>query len=426
MLSEYWGLLGPDQVSSERRVRSLGVAPAIRAYNDAAVPGLGGLWFAKPLVIALAGIAVAEKTGQRPVVVANAVEALACWLALNQPGAKRDPRIRGSQKLDGKDFPEYRQASRPNFYVTQPMRQQTVQPLRALGLVESTSSDRFNAYRVSEAGDKLLSAAFAAIKPFNSDVLSILTQWVEGNPRNLTNSRQLVEALSPTTSLAQDARDLLREQLVAGDVKRIRRSAALAWVREAAQRHSSLSWDQRPASIDQTHWNDLRAGASFFAARDAALAALQEVECRITVTKSERVPLSDTWPALEDSVGNLRAAAQVFLDGPPDTSPEQMATAFCSDCTRVSQVEVLRRLVQRDERVLRMDGDRICKGPSFQPVEEKYGHVGQIDGTDDEPEVGDDIVWPPGISSRINNIHRLATDLDGKLGELLARAGAEA
>lgn len=426
MLSEHWGLLGPDQVSNERRVRSLGVAPAIRAYNDAAVPGLGGVWFAKPLVIALTGIAVAEKTGQRPVVVANAVEALACWLALNQSEAKRDPRIRGSQKLGGKEFPEYRQASRPNYYVTQPMRQQTVQPLRALGLVESTALDRFNAYRVSEAGQRLLDAAFSDLNPFNSGVVSILSQWANGNPRNLTKSQQLIDALSPTAPLSQGACDLLREQLVAGDTKRIRRSAALAWVREAAHRRSAPNWEQRPAQIDERHWNDLRSGASFFAVRDAALATLQDVECRITITKSERIPLSDTWPALEDSVGKLRAAAQAFLSGPPDTSPERIATAFCRETTAVSQVDVIRCLVQRDERVLRLDGDRICKGSSFQDVTEKYGHVGQIDGAADEPEIGDDIVWPLGISRRINNLHLLATDLDGKLGELLARKKADA
>lgn len=44
----FCGMLGPDRVGSSRRLRSLGIAGAVRRFNERAVPGLGGIWFGKP------------------------------------------------------------------------------------------------------------------------------------------------------------------------------------------------------------------------------------------------------------------------------------------------------------------------------------------------------------------------------------------
>ena len=78
-----------------------------RSFNDLAVPGLGGVWFGKQLLLATLGVAIAERvrnSGKRAqnIEVTNAVEALACWLALDSNGWKRDPRLRGALKLSGK------------------------------------------------------------------------------------------------------------------------------------------------------------------------------------------------------------------------------------------------------------------------------------------------------------------------------------
>ena len=79
-----WGLLGPEKIESVRRARSLGVAAAVRAFNDLAVPGLGGVWFGKQIVLATLGVYLAEKVSAKHsnIKVANAVEALACGLGL--------------------------------------------------------------------------------------------------------------------------------------------------------------------------------------------------------------------------------------------------------------------------------------------------------------------------------------------------------
>lgn len=416
---EGWALLGPDTIEVERRVRTLGVATAVRAYNDAAVPGLGGVWFGKSLVLALAGIELANRRSLWPVAVANAIEALSCWMAIHPLKRQRDVRLRGSLKLAGKEFPSFAQASRPNYYVTQPMRQQTVQPLRALGLAEPTPSDRFNAYRISDAGKRLVEAAFGGYNPFNGSVLGILEQWISGNERNYEGSEQLVKALSPTESLPRDARELLRAQLVGGDSRRARRAAALAWVSD--HRAETTDWSTRPSVLTEDHWNDLHGGAVFFTARNAALRVLQEVEIRLADTTTQRMALWEHWQALDDAIAKLRATATAFLEGPPDTSPHRIATRFCRECLEGTQERVLQNLVNRDGRVLRLRGTDIVGGAGrFKPLQRSDASSLSTESQEDEgPAAGNTSRWPSGISGRIPNLHLLAADLEGGLDNLL-------
>jgi hypothetical protein len=101
-----WGLLGPEMLGAARRTRTLGLGATVRAFNDLAVPGLGGAWFGKQLFLAALGVAIAERARNdrkwlRNIEAANAVEALGSWLALNQNGWHRDARLRGATKMRG-------------------------------------------------------------------------------------------------------------------------------------------------------------------------------------------------------------------------------------------------------------------------------------------------------------------------------------
>ena len=58
--SMFWGLLGPERLGGLRRTRALGIGSAVRKFDQLAVPGVGGVWFAKQLFLATLGIAVAE------------------------------------------------------------------------------------------------------------------------------------------------------------------------------------------------------------------------------------------------------------------------------------------------------------------------------------------------------------------------------
>ncbi len=56
-----WGLLGPEHLAGSRRTRTLGLGAAVRRFNQLAVPGIGGVWFAKQLFLATLGVAAAGR-----------------------------------------------------------------------------------------------------------------------------------------------------------------------------------------------------------------------------------------------------------------------------------------------------------------------------------------------------------------------------
>ncbi|WP_130910762.1 hypothetical protein [Pseudomonas sp. Sample_9] len=65
----------------------LDIGAAVREYNERAVPGMGGVWYAKQLFLAMLGIALAQKLRVRKsnvskINAANAIEALGCYYAL--------------------------------------------------------------------------------------------------------------------------------------------------------------------------------------------------------------------------------------------------------------------------------------------------------------------------------------------------------
>ena len=71
-----WGILAPDTILSQRRQQNLGLASAVRHFNDRSVPGLGGMWFPMPLLWSVLAVSIAEELGVSALPVGNAVEAL--------------------------------------------------------------------------------------------------------------------------------------------------------------------------------------------------------------------------------------------------------------------------------------------------------------------------------------------------------------
>ena len=143
-----WGLLGLESLASTRRNRTLGVAPAVRVFNELAVPGLGNAWFGRQIVLALLGIDLAASAREqgRPVTniaAATGVEALAVWWTYEKRvgWAERAARLPGFRKLRRKKNkpPTFAEASSRSFYVVQPMRIGTLDPLAAFGLVDAPS-----------------------------------------------------------------------------------------------------------------------------------------------------------------------------------------------------------------------------------------------------------------------------------------------
>lgn len=419
-----WGLLGPDQVPSTRRTRTLGLASAVRFFNEQAVPGLGNLWFAKQLVLAALGIAVAEQARVKGrnvsnIQVANAVEALACLLTFKSNNGQADARLRGSTKLQNKDISSFNVMSKPSFYVSQPMRMATVQPLLALGLAETDgNSARFNAYRITALGQEILEAAFAEYRPYNSHLVDVLCDWVLGK-KKVSLTEHILGALAPTEPLSDVARALLKESFMRqSDEQQARRRNAYRWMQNTTGKYSE--WDSKPVEIPEDHWRDMRAGAAFFRVRDAAIAVLDAVEKQINhQSKAEfspaNEPLSDELKARLADVKELAKeyAKAGFL---PLNSDVQK---FCQLCSAAPQA-VLIELVRLDGVVLRlsMDGTRIIPGPAFGSTP-----VDADDNPGESPErTATDSDLPDGISYRIHNLRLLARDFDNQLDSMLQAA----
>ncbi len=434
MTGPIWGLLGPATLSSERRTRTLGLGAAVRTFNDLAVPGLGGVWFGKQLLLAILGVAVAEQARNegrhiQNIETANAIEALACWLALNSNGWEPDSRLHGRTKMQGKTDLSFAAVRKSSFYVTQPMRMATVQSLLALGLVEA-SSERFNAFRCASHGLEFVDTACSNFNPcyYSKSILEHLAGWAKGEHNNIKSSNNLQKALSPLVPLSQNAGEFLRERLVQGvgdDGQR--RRAALAWVDDLRRTSQpTLTWEDKPANLEDAHWCDLHAGALFFTARDAVIGVLDRLEAHIANQSEQRFSLDDLVPGpIADEMESLRRQAQAFLDKRHDPSPGELARTFCRECVDSSDANLLENLVKRDGRVLRLRERAVLPGAAFrwdQAQRPDAARAPDEDGAEaDDPNT---IAWPAGISYRLHNLFLLNLDLHGKLDEWFRRSAA--
>jgi hypothetical protein len=405
----------------------------VRQFNDLAVPGMGSIWTGKQLLWPLLGIAAAAKArSSLPVTnieAANAVEALACWMALArlkqqltvQPvGAlRRDDRVRGSQKLQGITKLTFQDVRRPGFYVTQPMRMSAVQPLLALGLVES-GSERFNAYRISEAGEAFLEAAGASFPKcwYSSGVLDTLAKWMTGYPAEVHHIAAIEEAITPLKPLPKKASEVLRERLSGrSDSNSLRRRAALAWV-PRLRNAPTQGWEaSAPAEFSPEHWADLSAGACFFRARDAAMAVLDACEQfmgPVGTSLSLSGPLPQNVRAALDAA---HVAATHFLRAARDRTYHSTGVGFCRELASSEPSEVLARLVVRDGRVLRLSGREIVPGMAFEGTAE--GTPEEQDGDEATAAMSDRVKLPKGMSFRMRNLFLLDLDLQEQLGDWL-------
>lgn len=395
----------------------------MRLFNDLAVPGLGGVWFGKQLLLATLGVVVAENARNRGervqnIEVANAIEALACWLAFDRNDWQRDSRLRGSTKLrvKGQDF-RFTRVRQRNFYVTQPMRMATVQALPALGFVEA-GNVRFNSFCVSEVGKAFVDAACKACRPSNRSVVDHLTKWT-CNQNDHVNTPALRQALSPLELLPEESRKLVRERLIQGgqesEDNKQRRVAALAWVEKLrTSPKAKPDWQSRPIQITDTHWHDLFAGAIFFRARDAAIAVLDALEEEIRNSSSGQFfSLKREAPeVVSRQVEALRIAATDFLRTEHRCED---AAAFCRECMQKDDRQILRALAARDGHVLRLVGDEIKAGPAFCKA---GASICDQEGEEEAPSA-DGMPLPEGISYRMHNLYLLNLDLHGELSQWL-------
>ncbi len=417
MSTTTWGLVARDYPEVQRRVRTFGVGASVRAYNNKAVPGLGGVWFAKQLFLAALGVGLAEdsdKGRHNNIQVANAVEALACWLAYDGNGWNSDGRLLGITKMSGqKELPSYQTAAKPWFYVTQPMRMSTVQPLPALGLVQTVGS-RFNAFSPNEEGRNFVRAVCEGIGPvFRRQFAdTYLVNWVRGENVNLRNDH-LVRTLSPVESMPQHGRELLKSRLQRGGPEEVqedimRRRNALQWVEDLRKNGTGSHSHDRPPVIDEDHWLDLQAGAAFFKTTAAADKVLNQVELVMNSREIRELLLDSNLDFLEEEMRHLRECAQEYLRFP---QKDDLAAMFCQECLPEDNAQVLEKLVGRDGHILRLSGENVRPGSAYDP----HATVPEEKNESDTETAESAVPIPSGISYRIRNLFLLNADLEGDL-----------
>lgn len=420
----HWGLLGPEQLGGARRIRTLGLGAAVRRFNQLAVPGVGGVWFAKQLFLATLGVRVADRlrattANVRALEVANAIEALACWCGLKEREWRNDARLRGSQKLSAGDDLTFARLRQARYYVTQPMRMATVEALPGLGFVE-TVSPRFNSFRATLAGRTLIEVSSAGFKPFNGSLENYLFTSVRDGEPFSKSSEALKKALSPVITLPTEARDFIRTKLCEGsgqNAAAARRKNALSWVRSLEEDHPA-GWDTKPDVLDAYHWSDLRMGEKFFATRSAAIELLNGLEAQLARLAEPRRSVADLLENVpEGHIKALRQAAQRFLEEDNDPTEGRLASRFCGECNAEDPKAIIRHLVGRDDRVLRVVDDMVIPGSGFS--RQASDDVAVDDGQGAGVQNTERVPVPDGISDRIRNLYLLELDLQGRLDTFL-------
>lgn len=351
-MAEAWGILVPSDIPSARRLQSLGLTRAIRRFNEKAVPGMGGLWFAMPLIWSMLGIAVAQRHDRRPIEVANAVEALAMKLALNDGDGEAHPRVRGRRNLSrvGWTFEALR---KPGAYVTQPFRQTCTQPLVTLGLVKETSA-RFNSFCLTHDGERLLAPLAAAHTE--------IEKWVAGSNRN---DWKVLSDLVPTASLPDTVCGEIRRRIYGVGAEAERRKA----IRDVGEQLTSDGvLDTSPKGLSRDHLIDLRGGIATVRLRSAALQVLGAVEERIAKRRNEGLMPAVTL-AETNRDEKIRAKIGACIAEAARVAPhieaarEAESLAFLRDCQ--GQTGLLHRIAKRDGVVIVLRDDDLVPGPAF-------------------------------------------------------------
>jgi hypothetical protein len=248
--------------------------------------------------------------------------------------------------------------------------------------------------------------------------------WAKGIHDEVKTSSELSRALSPLEPMAESAREFLRERIIQGTgTEASRRRKALDWVEALRDNpQARIEWSLRPRMLDELHWCDLRAGALFFAARDAAISVLDQIELHIGNASDQLMSMDATLPeSLADKVKALREHAQTFLDESHDRSPAAEATVFCRECIEQNTARLLERLLLREGHVLRLRGRDIVPGVAFRGIvlsESGTARSSEEEGA--EAEVSQVIPLPEGISHRVRNFFLLNLDLRSELGTWLS------
>jgi len=384
-----WGILAPDTIISQRRQQNLGLASAVRHFNDSSVPGLGGMWFPMPILWSVLAVSIAEELRVPALPVGNAIEALMMRRAKE---GLADRRVRGARKMQGLEDWSFKNLKRRGTYVVQPIRMAMVQPLVALGFVRGS---RYGSFAIHTAGAQMLNL------PVMADYRRVLGAWAHGGtPHGL---KDVIAGLSPNAPVPHEVRKLILARLIGGDdpsASRRRTLVALGTGPSASQ----LDATEPLSGITPDHWTDLRAGAAFMDLRNAALAVLYRLEHRLLqlrdANESAVLSVHEATKVVGEPTVALRQCARQQGDR-IDAGAEATSRKFLSEVRDLPVPQLLQKLAERDGTVIRWRDGRIGLGPA----------AGEVSPSDEIVPFQDEEFAPQLF--RLYNLHCLATELNG-------------
>lgn len=412
-----WVLMAQEIPESDQGGRDLGLRSLGRHFNNLAVPGLGQVRFLKPIFWSCLGIALAEKANTNnpdAMRTVNAIEALSCWLAVNN-GETDSNYVLGKRKLANKPVPSYKTASSPGFYLDRNLRQMSAFALRSLGLVNPSNSSLFASFTLSSIGYTFLDYCLAESRPYNKNAFNFLGDWVSGQMdlEKIIKSATLYELLSPITPLPLKARGnfmniISRPDEMEGLSDKYRRRQALKWVallhREKAL--GNISWDRRPPELDPLHWQDMSLAADFNKVKGEAVKFLENLEREIASNNMRPLELPLANSKLEPLRQAAREAKERFVAENPDDRQLSEALAFYDECLAD---DAALKIVLRDGGGLRLSPDqaKIHPGQKFKGRAQRQGAISDPDNP--SPETKGD--WPPFMPQTMIYLYNLNLDL---------------
>lgn len=378
-----WGIIEHDHLGRLRSRRDLDLAAVVRFANEHSVPGLAGLSFLRSIVWSLIGIefATEKRTNGKQVsamVMAEGVEALACWYAIdaNQAVEGYANRIRGARKLPrikAKDL-TLKRLARGRGYVSQPIRMGMGACLPRLGLVDAENS-RFNSFEMNDRGKEFLKLALGNQE--TARALPKLGTWLDGGTWDKKNTKQM-SLISPFEPIPEEARKFFSALMTsAGDpaglpVRRCLWRACSKLLSEKPGLEGDALVSQltkrvqttEPAVAARLIWAD-----GFFSTYGAAFTVLEQVQDRLSATDTNSATIRELigYGELLDKLNELKAKAQSLFALPLPASTPPGFEAFLHILCHGDSTSILHELISRDGTVLRLDEETRSLGVILHP-----------------------------------------------------------
>lgn len=282
--------------SASRIVLDLGLARATRDFNEWTFPGIGGVGFARQFAWSVMALRLApqcKRRAQRPMVIAEALEALAAWIIIHRLHDADNPRIRGKRKLaNTRDDCSFPFLSNRSNYVSQPMRMGTTAGLVGCGLAKGPAT-RFDRLELTSEGnmlaDTLLNAPLDRKSAHRTVKSWLLENWIEADssPGKIPNA--VSDALfpgprgdqDPIPSVAEVAQ--LKPLILRNDRRRIMRDALTHYITRYGREPHLFNSDDCPSDAperfvrmigDEAQRKRVEAGIAYVRTTSAALDVL--------------------------------------------------------------------------------------------------------------------------------------------------------